>query len=216
LSRDLSELIETYLSQSAGVRRINRKSRSTVATVRITALMGPDASCPSPHKIVIQSGRAISSSAGPGHSDTSDVCISDACTDEPRLRALLSATAMALRELSKETRALARLSRRMKSPLASEGYSHLLEQQVNAVNLGFARYIKSRGELFLYIKTSFWRSKLYGGCTGPVQNDSIPNLPMNSAGLNLSAPMAASGANQLAPHADRQPNARRGALMVNA
>jgi hypothetical protein len=153
LSRDLSELIETYLSHTKKERGMKRKVRSragtTVASVRITAFTAPDDSSLSQHKVVIQSAYALSASS---KNTRGELC--HASVSEPRLKALLSSNAAALRELTKQTTALARLSRRTNHLLASEGYSHLLEQQVKVVNLTFARYIKSREELFLYIKTS--------------------------------------------------------------
>jgi hypothetical protein len=219
LPRDLSELVETYLSQSAGVRGIKRKARSTVALVRITASTArKDPS--SQHKMVIRSGYALSGSAEDERGELSQVSVT-----EPRLRALLSSNAAALREFSKQTRALARFSRRTesrqsKSPIASEKHGDLLEQQVKAVNLAFAHYIKSRKELFLYIKTSFWRSKFHGESTGPMRNHSIRNQTLNHAAPNvvpnMATALAASAAKQLASNSNGRREARRDAPMGNA
>ena len=221
LSRDLSELIETYLSHTQKGREMKRKARSntgaTVASVRITASTAPDDSSHSKNKIVIQSGYALS---GSSENDRGELC--RVSVSEPRLKALLSSNAAALRELSKQTRALARFSRRTKSPLPSEGRSHLLEQHVKAVNLSFARYIKSREALLLYIKTSLWQSKFYGESTGTVRSQTIRNQAtilkqtMNPAAPYMVAPIAVSPAKQLASSSAGGRDARPDALMGNA
>jgi hypothetical protein len=225
LPRDLSELIETYLSQSAGARGIKRKTRSTVASVRITASTARNDSSPSQHKIVIRSGYALSGSTEDARGELCQVSVT-----EPRLRALLSSNAAALREFSKQTRALARISRRTesrqaKSPIASQGHGDLLEQQVKAVNLAFARYIKSRQELFLYIKTSFWRSKFHGESATTVRSQPLNHAAPNRVAPNMAVPsmlttLAASAAKQLSrsvpPGENAQPEASRHASAGNA
>jgi hypothetical protein len=82
--------------------------------------------------------------------------------EELKLRPLLSETAKSFRAFCTEVRGLRQLTNRMKTPLSSEGYNYLLEQQVSKVTRSFEDYIKHREELFLYIKTSFWRSRPYG------------------------------------------------------
>lgn len=190
-------------------RKVRSRAGTTVASVRITASTAPDDSSLSQHKVVIQSAYALSASS---KNTRGELC--HASVSEPRLKALLSSNAAALRELTKQTTALARLSRRTNHPLASEGYSHLLEQQVKVVNLTFARYIKSREELFLYIKTSFWRSKFYGESAGTVRNDSIRNQPILKQLMNSAAPP--SPAKQLASSSDGTRAPGRDALVGNA
>jgi hypothetical protein len=82
--------------------------------------------------------------------------------DDSKLLPLLASAAKSFRAFCAEVRALRRLTNRMKTPLSSEGYNYLLEQQVSKVTRSFGDYIKQREELFLYIKTSFWRSRSYG------------------------------------------------------
>jgi hypothetical protein len=82
--------------------------------------------------------------------------------DDPHLGPMLSGTAKSFRAFCIEVRGLRRLTNRMKTPLSSEGYNYLLEEQISKVTRSFADYIKHREELLLYIKTTFWRSRSYG------------------------------------------------------
>lgn len=79
--------------------------------------------------------------------------------DDLHLGPMLAGTAKSFRAFCAEVRALRRLTHRMKTPLSSEGYNYLLEQQIGEVTRSFGDYIKRREELYLYIKTSFWRSR---------------------------------------------------------
>jgi hypothetical protein len=82
--------------------------------------------------------------------------------DDPHLGPMLSGAAKSFRAFCVEVRSLRRLTNRMRTPLSSEGYNYLLEQQISRVTRSFADYIKHREELLLYVKTSFWRSRSHG------------------------------------------------------
>jgi hypothetical protein len=80
---------------------------------------------------------------------------------EPGLSFWISELTEAFFLFAREARKLERLTRKMRSPLSSEGYNYLLEQQMERVRDTFVHYRKTREEAFAYIKTHYWRSRLF-------------------------------------------------------
>lgn len=82
--------------------------------------------------------------------------------EEPGLAFWIAQVTDSFFVFAREARKLERLSRKMRSPLSSDGYNYLLEQQVGLVHCTFAAYMKSREETFAYIKSHYWRSPFFG------------------------------------------------------
>jgi hypothetical protein len=71
---------------------------------------------------------------------------------DPRVACLIAEVNTAFCCFSKEVRKLERQARRMRGPLCSEAYNHLLDEQVQEVNCTFNTYMRLREELFACIK----------------------------------------------------------------
>ncbi len=82
--------------------------------------------------------------------------------EEPGLAFWITQVTDSFFVFAREARKLERLSRKMRSPLSSDGYNYLLEQQVESVRCTFAAYMKSREETFAYIKAHYWRARFFG------------------------------------------------------
>lgn len=85
--------------------------------------------------------------------------------EEPQLELLMGDVTQTFRNFAKTSRKLERLARKSGVPVSSEGFNHLLGEQLREVNRAFEAYKKSREEMYSYIKSTYWRSKYLGAST---------------------------------------------------
>jgi hypothetical protein len=80
---------------------------------------------------------------------------------DPRVARLIADVSRVFCCFSKKVRKLERQARRMRGPLCSEAYDHLLDEQVREVEGAFHTYMRLKEELFTCIKVNSWRTRFH-------------------------------------------------------
>lgn len=81
--------------------------------------------------------------------------------EEPQLTALVWEVSERFRRFAKKARKLSRMASKSGGPVSSEGYNHLVQEQIRELNRTFGAYMKSRDEMRYYVQSTYWRSKYY-------------------------------------------------------